>query len=368
VLNPLRTEVRDLSLPKVTFGIIVFNGEPFTRYCLRALYPFAHEIIVVEGACLAANSVATPDGHSSDGTLDILYRFKSEEDSEDKVQIVVRQGFWSEKDEMSQAYAQRASGDYLWQVDIDEFYRPEDMLAVLEMLRADARITAVSFEQITFWGGFDYIVDGWYLRRGARIFHRLFKWGRGYQYVTHRPPTVFDPRGRDLRSLHWVTGKELARKGIILYHYALLFPKQVIDKCEYYGNAEWARRERAQQWARDFFMNLENPYRVHNVYAYPSWLERFSGEHPPQINALREDLNAGRISVVLRATDDLDRLLASPTYRIGRATIKMLGPWARLCKVLWRFWVAGLRRLLGGQTGAIVAKLRKAEPPSGQRE
>ena len=35
--------------PRISFGIIVFNGEPFTRYCLRALYPFAHEIIVVEG-------------------------------------------------------------------------------------------------------------------------------------------------------------------------------------------------------------------------------------------------------------------------------------------------------------------------------
>ena len=35
--------------PRVTFGIIVLNGEPFTRYCLRSLYPFAHQIIVVEG-------------------------------------------------------------------------------------------------------------------------------------------------------------------------------------------------------------------------------------------------------------------------------------------------------------------------------
>ena len=29
-------------MPKVTFGIIVLNGEPFVRYCLRSLYPFAH--------------------------------------------------------------------------------------------------------------------------------------------------------------------------------------------------------------------------------------------------------------------------------------------------------------------------------------
>ena len=69
-----------MSLPRVTFGVIVLNGEPFTRYCLRSLYPFAHEIIVVEGAAPGAASIATADGHSSDGTLAALRRFKSEED------------------------------------------------------------------------------------------------------------------------------------------------------------------------------------------------------------------------------------------------------------------------------------------------
>ena len=38
-------------LPSITFGMIVLNGEPFVRYNLRALYPFAHQIIVVEGVC-----------------------------------------------------------------------------------------------------------------------------------------------------------------------------------------------------------------------------------------------------------------------------------------------------------------------------
>jgi len=35
---------------RITFGMIVLNGEPCVLYNLRALYPFAHEIIVVEGA------------------------------------------------------------------------------------------------------------------------------------------------------------------------------------------------------------------------------------------------------------------------------------------------------------------------------
>jgi len=335
VLNPLRTKVRNPDLPKVTFGIIVLNGEPFTRYCLRSLYPFAHEIIVVEGAAPAAAKVATPDGHSTDGTLETLYRFKAEEDPEDKVEIITREGFWSEKDEQSQAYAKKATGDYLWQVDIDEFYAPQDMQAILEILRDDPEVTSVSFQQITFWGGFDYCVDGWYLRRGANIFHRLFKWGPGYQYATHRPPTVLDPQGRDLRQIKWVNGHELARLNVYLYHYALLFPRQVIEKCEYYGSATWLRREKAQKWARKVFIELKSPYRVHNVYRYPSWLERFDGDHPPQVMALRDDIEAGRINVQTRSTDDIERLLDSFSYQLGRALIRRLEPCDRFRLTLW---------------------------------
>ncbi len=322
--------------PRVTFGIIVLNGEPFTPYCLRTLYPFAHQIVVVEGACSAAAGIATPDGHSTDGTLETLDRFKAEEDPQGKVQIVRRSGFWSEKDEQSRAYADRATGDYLWQVDIDEFYQPEDLRVVLGMLHDDPGITAVSFEQITFWGGFDYVTDGWYLRRGAKIYHRLFKWGPGYRYVTHRPPTVSDPSGRDLRGVKWIPGRELSRRGILMHHYSLLFPKQVIEKCEYYNQAPWANRKGACAWAEDNFLRLGDPFRVHNVYDHPSWLRRFRGTHPPQIQVMRHDIEEGRIQVAMRASDDVERLLCSPRYRLGCAALRWLDYPDRWRRSLWR--------------------------------
>ncbi|HTH93181.1 MAG TPA: glycosyltransferase family 2 protein, partial [Candidatus Paceibacterota bacterium] len=71
-MNPLHK-------PTITFGIIILNGEPFIPYNLRAIYPFAHEIVIVEGAYWASKAVATPDGHSLDSTLETLYRFKKEE-------------------------------------------------------------------------------------------------------------------------------------------------------------------------------------------------------------------------------------------------------------------------------------------------
>jgi hypothetical protein len=321
--------------PRVTFGIIVFNGEPFIRYNLRALYPFAHEIIVVEGACEASSSFATKDGHSMDGTLETLHRFQAEEDKEKKVQIVVRDGFWEEKDQQSRAYAERATGDYIWQIDIDEFYEPEGMSKIFEMIRKDPSISGCSIKQITFWGGFDYLTDGFYLRSGADKYRRLFRWGPGYSFITHRPPTIYDEQKRDLTTLNWLEAEKLLENGIILYHYSLLFPKQVIEKSEYYSQAQWAERPLADKWAQDVYMNLRNPYRVHNVYEYVSWLERFQGKHPPQIQALMKDIQAGTHEIRLRKTDDIDKLLRSPFYKIGRSFLKQCEQLQRKYQTPW---------------------------------
>jgi hypothetical protein len=343
--------------PRITFGIIVLNGEPFTRYCLRSLYPFAHQIVVVEGASPHAKAIATPAGHSSDGTLEILRRFKAEEDPEGKLEIVTAEddghpnGFWAgEKDEQSQAYARRVTGEYLWQVDVDEFYRPEDTEKVLDLLAARPEITAVSFNMIAFWGSLNVIVDGPCLRLGARQFHRLFRFGPGYKYHTHRPPTVLDPEGRDLRGLNWLNGQATERLGIGLLHYALLFPKQVREKCAYYSRAFANVRSDAQRWAEESFLRLEHPYRVHNVYSYPSWLERYHGSHPREVLRMMEDIQAGRVKMELRPTGDVEALLGSAKYRLGRAALKaswpfcyspafaparrafklLLGPWGKL--------------------------------------
>jgi hypothetical protein len=322
-------------LPKVTFGIIVLNGEPFTRYCLRSLYPFAHEIIVVEGGHEASRAVTTADGHSLDGTLETLRRFKAEEDPEGKVTIVTRDGFWPTKDELgrdrtpqSREYAKRATGDYLWQVDIDEFYLPEDMQRTFDMLVSDPTITAVSFEQVTFWARPRYRCSGWFDWRVDSGRHRLFRWGPGYRYITHEPPTVHDERGRDLRSLHWVSSQHMARFNIRYYHYSLLFPWQVEQKMRLYRDEKPDLYAAALDWTQDGYFQLRRPYRVHNLYNYPSWLERWSGPVPPEVARMMDDVCAGRTRADLRRVDDVERLLSTWWYPVGRAALRVVAPWA----------------------------------------
>jgi hypothetical protein len=315
---------------KITFGIIVLNGEPFTKYCLRSLYPFAHEIIVVEGGHPGAHSVTTPDGHSIDGTLESLKRFKEEEDPKNKVQIITRGGFWPQKDEMGhdrtpqcRAYAERATGDYLWQVDIDEFYRPEDMEKVIRILSNDPSITTVSFNTHTFWARPEYKVDCWELRRGAGEYHRLFKWGPGYQYITHEPPTVLDETGRDLRLLNWIRGKDLAKTSVFMYHYSLLFPWQVKQKTLIYKDEKPELCSKICDWAENNYNRIDHPYRVHNLYHSPSWLDRFDGQHPPKLVELMADIKTGKIEPEMRPTGDVEKLLSTWWYPLGRNILKI---------------------------------------------
>jgi len=311
------------SNPRISFGIIVLNGEPFTKYCLRQLYPFAHEIIVVEGGSKKAANFA-PNGHSTDGTLEALYEFKKVEDPEGKVKIITKDGFWEEKDEQSQAYAKEVTGDYLWQVDIDEFYKAKDMEYISSMLREKPEIDIISFGSITFWGGFDYWCDSLFLRDVFTDILRIFKWKSTYKYVTHRPPTIIDEQGIDLRTKNWLTARKTARLEIFMYHYSLLFPKQVKEKCDYYSKPGGAHNARLNSWANECYFKLSKPFMVHNVDTYPSWLMRYRGSHPEQIETMKRDIATKILDIETRSVKDIDELLNSKLYRTGISTLKLL--------------------------------------------
>lgn len=302
---------------KITFGMIVLNGEPFTRYNLRSLYPFAHQIIVVEGACPSAAAIATSEGHSTDGTLEIIQEFKKNEDPENKLIIVTaldaghQEGFWQEKNEMSQAYAQRVTGNYLWQVDSDEFYHEDQVKHLIEILEQEKPDT-VSFPMITFWGGLDYITDSFYLiRDNAREYHRLFAWKPGYSYKTHFPPTVIDENGTDLRRKKWLRAHYIENKNIFLYHYSLLFPLQVFNKVSYYKTRN---RSAIDTWEESVYRRLEKPFHAHNVYYHIGWLERYNGAHPIAVKSMMQDITTNKINVELRDCRDVERLLSKKSY------------------------------------------------------
>jgi len=314
---------------RITFGMIVLNGEPFIRYNLRSIYPWAHQIIVVEGACKAASSVSDATGHSKDSTLEVLRRFQVEEDFDKKLIIVTAEdeghsdGFWpGEKHEMSQAYANRTTGNYLWQVDVDEFYREEDMTSIIALL--ESGVTQISFPFLQFWGGIGFKENGEFLSVHFKNVNRIFAWGTGYRYTTHRPPTVVDGDGIDLHKKKWVRSTEMAAKKIFMYHYCMLLPKQVYEKCSYYSRVDWAAFETMEKWAETVYFSFRAPFSVCNVLHIPlSWLEEYSGPHPKQIINMIANIQVGyHPDIQLRPTEDINRVINTKQYRLGRLTRK----------------------------------------------
>ncbi len=230
-------------IPKITFGMIVLNGEPFIKTQLKMLYPYAHEIIVVEGASPFAAASADHNGHSLDNTLEILSDQKKTNDPEQKIQIITAEdqglpdGFWpGEKDQQSRAYASRATGDWLWQVDVDEFYPSQSMREIVCFL-SKMNPSMVYFNlrmfmyhpQVEVWG-----VEPEYSR--CQPVPRIFKWSSGFEYISHRPPTVVNQEGINLKTIDPLTAEETLRRGWEIWHYPFLFRSQFDQKVKYYEN------------------------------------------------------------------------------------------------------------------------------------
>jgi hypothetical protein len=221
---------------------------------------------------------------------------------------------------MSQAYAKRATGNYLWQVDSDEFYHEIQMSRLITLLERE-RPDAVSFPMITFWGGLNYVANGFYLIRDAPEYHRLFSWKAGYTYKSHFPPKVYDERGVDLKKKNWLRAKKLEKEGIFFYHYSLLFPLQVYNKVKYYKERN---KSQIASWEESVYRRLEKPFRVHNVYWSISWLERFCGDHPSQVLAMMNDVNNGTIVIEKRDCADVERLLSRSMYVHATVVLRMV--------------------------------------------
>jgi hypothetical protein len=318
----------EIKKPKISFGIIVLNGEPFTKYCLRSIYPYAHEIIIVEGATENAKSISTPEGHSLDDTLKKINEFIFEEDATKKVKLITRESFWKEKNEMSEAYSSMATGNFLWQIDIDEFYLKDDMEKIVSILEKDPPISAISFKMKSFWGGVSYTEEG-------PIFgdiNRLFKFGPGYKYINHRPPTVVDNNGINLRKINWLDGTVMAKRyGIYMHHYGLIFPLQVSTKTKYYVNAF---KKDSQKWADNNFFKLRDPFHVNNNFWRISWLNRYKGKHPEQIVKMMNDIETKAINTEERDSVDVEKLLKSPAYIISTHVLRTYFRFVFKCKRL----------------------------------
>ena len=212
---------------KVTFGMIIYNSDSVLKECLESIYPFAHKICISEGC--VDHFVKRGITGSTDRTNEILANFP---DPENK--ITVEHGVYKNKTDQCKAWFKDVpeDTDYVWCIDSDEIFKPEDISKVISVL-ALRKPRSVGFQSNTFFGGFTHILGGF---ERDHSFRRVLKYVKGCEYIEHRPPTLgFSHQkitGAD------ISGKELYDMcGVEMYHYSYVFEDKVEQKIQYYEDA-----------------------------------------------------------------------------------------------------------------------------------
>lgn len=285
---------------KITFGMIVLNGDQVLEETLASVYPYAHQILIAEGPV----SYWQQQGYttSADGTNDILNSFP---DPDNKIKIVHSQ--YTEKDDQCNAYMQFLDDetDYIWNLDCDEVFKPEDIETVISLLEKE-RYTSVGFKSITFYGGFDHYLSGF--EEGAE-FIRIRKVYPGSYWQTHRPPTIAHKIDNPWPEKHLNFNDLADNYGVRMYHYSYVFPDQVYNKIKYYK--EYLSKENCID---NYFGQVYLPWvtgdeqqrqaieqRYHGVHEFkPAYrgkcfTKEFTGEHPQvvknNLDKLKEKFN-----------------------------------------------------------------------------
>jgi hypothetical protein len=275
---------------KIAFGMIIFEGDYVLRECLEQVYPFASQILIAEGPV----SYWQQKGRTTslDNTNKILREFP---DPENKITVI--HGQYREKDDQCRAYMQHINHDidYIWNLDSDEIFKTGDLLKMINYLNSQ-QPTSVGLRSCTFYGGFENYLTGFELAKDN--FLRIFKYERGSNWLTHRPPTIIYPKEYNIQQKHIDSDTVYKDTGIQMYHYSYVFPNQVFKKISYYKSAV-SKTNCIDNYFEQIYLpwvtgNEIERLEIERIYLGvhefkpssrgPCYTEKFSGSHPESIS------------------------------------------------------------------------------------
>lgn len=172
----------------ITIGMIVLNEEEYIYQNLHQHYRHVHKIVIVEGADrLYPKDHVTKDGLSTDKTAELIRSFP---DPDKKIKFI-QHGWISKtgpqaKCELRDRYLQETPAGLLVVIDADEFYRHQDLDAVIDTMRRHPRYVGYQVPQIHFWKGLhQFITGGYYNVPHTRFWH--VKPGDKYEHNHNYP-------------------------------------------------------------------------------------------------------------------------------------------------------------------------------------
>ncbi len=187
---------------------ICYNEQEFLYYAIKAVYNFAHEIIILEGAIDEFNPKLPKEhsGISTDGTNKILKRLKKE-DKENKIKVIQKR--WKDEFKKRNEYLEHVTGDWIFMVDSDEIYTADQLEYISYILEQEAsKVETGRIHGRNFWKDFYHYYD-------SGPMYRLFKYEKGARYcqrnlLKHAPDGPYKGKPYD----HMIAHGKIQHKGI----------------------------------------------------------------------------------------------------------------------------------------------------------
>lgn len=198
--------------PRLIKCVAAHNEEGWIEYNLSNCYDEFDLIRVVEGAVRGRPS-STPDGHSTDRTLEIIRDFP---DPDNKIELFVGDRHFKSLEEQKQTFIDFASeGDFLLITDCDEFYLEGTINKLRKLIELRPTVSELIPTFLHFYRDSKHVRD---YNEGWNCWHqRIIRYQPGMRYHTH--PVVSDANGRCTYFDPIYQKKRFMVNGLYIYHY-----------------------------------------------------------------------------------------------------------------------------------------------------
>lgn len=185
ILQDVNYPVNNIKLVKC---LQAHNEADWIEYNLSNCYDEFDKIRVLEGA-VEGRPNSTPDGHSTDGTLELI---KSFPDPANKIELYTLNRPFKSLEQMKQVFLDVASEDeFLCIADADEFFLEGQINRIRRILRARPNLSQIVPMFLHFWR------DAYHIRNmdtNYTIQHQRFiRYTKGMRYHSH--PVATDANG-----------------------------------------------------------------------------------------------------------------------------------------------------------------------------
>jgi FkbM family methyltransferase len=263
------------------FFTIVLNGRPFIEHHIRAFekLPFRWHWHVIEGVAELNHDTAwsksnggriAPELHrhglSHDGTTEYLDELARRFPSNVTLYRQPAGMFWDGKLEMVNApLAQLREECLLWQVDSDELWTAEQLIAARNLFLAQPEKTA-AFYFCHYFVGEKLVITTrhTYGNNPGYEWIRTWRFTPGCRWLAHEPPRLCRPvangKWADLASINPLRHAETEAAGLVFQHFAYATVEQLKFKEAYYGYARALAQWKKLQQQRSFPVALSKHF------------------------------------------------------------------------------------------------------------